>query len=55
MTMQNIQETQTTQFQNEATDIQKVLPAWVPPKIEVYNEKELLKAVPALGDYDGAP
>ena len=52
--MQNVQETQTTQSQNEATDIQKVLPAWVSPKIEVYNEKDLLKAVPALGGYGTA-
>jgi hypothetical protein len=54
MTMQDIKETQTTQSQNEATDTQRVLPTWVPPKIEVYNEKDLLKAVPALGDYDAA-
>jgi hypothetical protein len=53
MTMQDIK--QTTQSQNEATDTQIVLPAWVPPKIEVYNEKELLQAIPALGDYDPAP
>ncbi len=49
MITQDIKQTQTTQSQNEATDTQIVLPAWVPPKIKVYNEKELLKAIPALG------
>ena len=54
MTMQNNKETQTTQSPDEAIDTQKVLPAWVPPKIEMYNEKELLQAIPALGGYGTA-
>jgi len=48
--MQNPKPIQTTQSQEEpATDAQTTLPAWMPPKIKVYEEEELLKAVPALG------
>ena len=41
---------QTTQHQEElATDSQTTQPAWIPPKIKVYKEEELLKRVTVFG------
>ncbi|MDY6994530.1 MAG: hypothetical protein SVR94_18245 [Pseudomonadota bacterium] len=47
--MQNIKHTQTIHAQEPALDTQSEQPAYMPPKITVYKEEELLKTVTVLG------
>lgn len=47
--MQDLKQTQTSHSQVPATDTQTKLPAYMPPKITVYKEEELLKTVTVLG------
>ena len=53
--MQNLKQTQTIHSQDSAIDIQTKQPAYMPPKITVYKEEELLKTVIVLGGYLQAP
>ena len=47
--MQDLKQTQTIHSQNSAIDIQTKQPAYMPPKITVYKEEELLRTVTVLG------
>lgn len=47
--MQDLKPTQTIHCQDSAIDTQTRQPAYMPPKITVYKEEELLKTVTVLG------
>ncbi|OAD23207.1 hypothetical protein THIOM_000967 [Candidatus Thiomargarita nelsonii] len=42
-------QTQITQAQEQATESQTAMPAYMPPKIKVYKEENMLKTVTVLG------
>jgi len=47
--MQDTKQTQTTQSQEQTTDTQTTLPTYMPPKIRMYEEKDMLKMALVFG------
>jgi len=47
--MQDIKQTQITQPQEQATDSQTAQPTYMPPKIKMFKEKDMLKMALVFG------
>ncbi|OAD18979.1 hypothetical protein THIOM_005412 [Candidatus Thiomargarita nelsonii] len=49
ISMQDIKQTQITQPQEQATDSQTAQPTYMPPKIKMFKEKDMLKMALVFG------